>query len=264
MQKTEVEILDEIVRLCDENNLEYFLIGGTLLGAVRHKGFIPWDDDLDIAMPRDSFDRFIQLCSDGKLDKKYYLHSLHTDKEYWLIFPKIRKHHTLFDEKNIAHLDTMKGIYVDIFPLDDAKSEDSRSKRFRTMLIKHISGVIYYKKKIPVLNRKQQALYRLLSWMSIPFLSKVQNTLMQWENKKGNTYFVNFGSNYNTVKQTMPKNVYQPAKKIEFEGKMYSCPNNYEYVLRRLYGKNYMELPPAEKRRTHQPLRISFDTESDE
>lgn len=63
LHNLQVQILDEIVRICDSNNMDYFLIGGTLLGAIRHKGFIPWDDDLDIAMPRKSYDKFISLCN---------------------------------------------------------------------------------------------------------------------------------------------------------------------------------------------------------
>lgn len=260
LHKTEIEILDEIVRICEDQNLDYFLTGGTLLGAVRHKGFIPWDDDLDIVMPRESFDRFIQLCLEGVLDERYYLHSIQTDKEYWLIFPKIRKKNTIFDEKNISHLDVPKGIYVDVFPLDDAKEEDTCGKRFRTKLIKNISGIIYYKKKIPVLSTKQKMVYKLLAWLPIVWLTKVQNILMQWENRKNYGYFVNYGSNYNTIKQTMPKDVYYPACKLEFEGKLYRCPANWDYVLQRIYGPNYMQLPSVEKRITHKPVRISFDT----
>ncbi|MBR5547928.1 MAG: LicD family protein [Clostridia bacterium] len=260
LQKVETEILDEIVRVCEENELDYFLIGGTLLGAVRHKGFIPWDDDLDIVMPRDSFDRFIRLCQKGCLSEEYYLHSKETDPEYWLIFPKVRKKNTIFDEKNIAHLDVPKGIYVDIFPLDDAKKEQSPGKWLRTKMIKYINAVLCYKKKIPVISRSKKLCCVPFGWMPMIWLSTIQSRLMQMENGKNAEYFVNYGSNYKTVKQTMRKEVYFPPCKLEFEGKLYNCPNDWEYVLKRIFGPNYMQLPPIEKRVTHRPVRICFDT----
>lgn len=263
VQAVEVDILDEIKRVCSEHNLDYFLIGGTLLGAVRHQGFIPWDDDLDVAMPRKSFERFIELCQKGCLRKEYYLHSKETDPEYWLIFPKIRKTHTIFDEQNIAHLDVPKGIYVDIFPLDDATFENNLEKQVRTQIIKHISALIYFKKGIPVVSNKAKLLYLFFKWMPTIWLSKFQSKLMQKENGKGGKFFVNYGSNYSAVKQTMPKTVYFPPCKLEFEGKLYDCPNDWNYVLTRIYGSNYMQLPPPEKRRTHRPVRICFDTKNE-
>jgi len=120
LQNIEYEILQEIVRICEKNNLSYFLIGGTLLGAVRHKGFIPWDDDLDIAIPRKDYEKFLKICQ-TQLNSDYFLHCNKTDPDYWLPFAKVRKKNTLFDEKSITSIETHKGIYNDVFPLDNAK-----------------------------------------------------------------------------------------------------------------------------------------------
>lgn len=259
LQKTEQEILDEIVRICDKFHLTYYLIGGTLLGAVRHRGFIPWDDDLDIAMPREDYDRFCGLCA-GELDPQYELHSIDTDRTYWLPFAKIRKKNTIFEEKNIRGLDAPMGIYVDIFPLDHAKCVDCPEQRIRTKIIKGISSVIYAKRGLPiVLSRKSKLLARLLP-VSIAALTKWQIRLMTKHNGRQCDYYINFGSNYNTVKQTMPKSVFDPGCQLEFEGKMYRALSDYRYFLKRIYGENYMQLPPAEKRVTHRPVRIIFDT----
>ena len=89
LHQSEIKILDEIVRICDKYNLQYFLIGGTLLGAVRHKGFIPWDDDLDIAMPRNDYEKFISI-SKNELKDDFILDDISTNEQYWQIFAKVR------------------------------------------------------------------------------------------------------------------------------------------------------------------------------
>ena len=90
LQQTETEILEEIDRLCEKHSIVYYLAGGTLLGAVRHRGFIPWDDDIDVAMPRNDYERFRDICL-SELDERFYLHCPQTDKNYWLPFAKVRK-----------------------------------------------------------------------------------------------------------------------------------------------------------------------------
>lgn len=263
LHKTEVEILDEIVRICNKFNLTYYLIGGTLLGAVRHKGFIPWDDDLDIAMPRKDYDKFCQLCT-AELDTKYYLHSIDTDPEYWLPFVKIRKKNTLFNEQNIAEIHARKGIFVDIFPLDDAKCETSFEQRVRTKAIKRLASVITMKRGILRGVTVRQKLFLLaMKPFSIATVMKWQRCLMMKQNGKGGDYYINFGSNYNTVKQTILKSKYDPTSRVEFCGKMYDTMNDYTYFLERIYGANYMQLPPVEKRITHRPVCISFDMLAD-
>lgn len=259
IHEVEVEILDEIVRICNLHKLNYYLIGGTLLGAVRHKGFIPWDDDLDIVMPRNDYDKFCKLCQ-FELDEKYMLHNIDTDKKYWLPFAKIRKKNTLFNEKNISTIDAPKGIYVDIFPLDNAICKNSLEQKIRTKKIKAISSVIYFKRG---LNLKYKPKTVLLSVILFPFsirvLSKWQIKLMTKQNKRDCNYYVNFGSNYDTVKQTILKSKYEPSTEVTFEGKKYKTLGDYEFFLKRIYGENYMQLPPVEKRVTHQPIEISFD-----
>ena len=118
LHESEVKVLDEIVRVCNNNDLRYFLMGGTLLGSIRHKGFIPWDDDLDIAMPREDYEKFLEiapkeLCEDFELD------DISINKKYWLIFAKVRLKNSHFTEKNYnKKYNGPDGIWVDIFPID--------------------------------------------------------------------------------------------------------------------------------------------------
>ena len=263
LHETEVEILDEIVRICEKFGLKYYLIGGTLLGAVRHKGFIPWDDDLDIVMPRADYEKFCQLCA-TQLDEKYYLHSFDTDNSYWLIFAKVRKRNTLFNEYSISAIEAPKGIYVDIFPLDNAQYQDSFEQRFRTRLIKYMSLAIYQRRGLLVdISWKGKLASLPFRVFSIPVLTGWQKKLMTKMNDKPCDYYINFGSNYNTVKQTIPKYKYEPSARVEFEGKMYDTMMDYTYFLERIYGKDYMQLPPIEKRITHKPVAVSFDMVAD-
>ncbi|MFR1707971.1 MAG: phosphorylcholine transferase LicD [Clostridium sp.] len=262
LQLTQLEILLEVVRICDKNNLTYFLIGGTLLGAIRHNGFIPWDDDLDIGMPRSDYEKLIEICK-TQLDEKYILHHLSTDKEYWLPFAKIRKNNTLFNEKNIQHVDCHKGIFIDIFPLDNGNKQSSKLQSIQAKISKYLSNIIIIKKigtqgkSLGIKLKLGEIIFKLIP---IKFINKINNKIMSVNKNDDSKFFINLGSNYNYIKQTIPKEKYFPPTKVEFEGVYLNVPRDYDYVLKRIY-KNYMELPPEDKRYTHNPVTIIFDEE---
>ena len=260
LQLTQVEMLDEIVRICENNNLQYFLIGGTLLGAVRHKGFIPWDDDLDIAMPRKDYNKFRKIAK-NELDKKYYLHDIDFDSKYWVSFIKIRKHNTIFEPKQDSTIDTpYKGVYVDVFPLDNANKEKSFLQDIQAKICKGLTSFQYRRRNATMITKMPiiiKIMYPLLSLFSIKSISKLIDKLMQLNKNEDSKYFINIGSFINVHKQTILKDKFLPSTKIEFEGKLYCVPRDYDYVLNRLYG-DYMTLPPENKRITHNPNRIEL------
>ena len=115
LQDVYLMMLKDFIKVCDENQIEYFLDGGSALGAVRHQGFIPWDDDIDIAMPRKDYDRFVHMCLD---DSRYKILSYETDEKYIYSFAKVVDSYTKLKEWGTAEYEQL-GVYIDVFPMDN-------------------------------------------------------------------------------------------------------------------------------------------------
>lgn len=261
LHAVQVEILDEIVKICKKNNLNYFLIGGTLLGAVRHQGFIPWDDDLDVAMPRKDYERFISICK-SELSNKYYLQHISTDKKYWQNFAKIRKNNTLFDEKMVENIETHKGIFVDIFPLDNLKKINIFFKA-KWSIIKNLEEFALYYRGIKNKEEINHFLFcKIFSVFGLKNILKFCDFFLKTQTNKETEFLVSYAGTYSRGKEVYKREWFFPARKIEFENKKYSCPNNNDAILSQVYG-DYMTLPPVENRVTHLPKKIIFDLKED-
>ena len=257
LHSIEIEILDEFVRICNKHNLQYFLIGGTLLGAVRHKGFIPWDDDLDVAMPRNDYENFLKIAK-TELNTNYIIDNKDTNPQYYLNFTKIRKINTIFEQDFQVNYNGPKGIWLDIFPLDEARG-DTLLIRFQRKLSNIIFSFLHYKNGF-ILNKKyiliKKIIGKIVFFKNIVYLN-LQEKVLKMQNNKKYDYIVNLASTYDYKKELMKKEVYFPCKKLKFEGKEYCVPNKYDIYLKQIYG-NYMELPPLDKRVTHKPVRLEF------
>ena len=259
LHEVQVEILKDIHNFCQENNIKYFLVAGTLLGSVRHKGFIPWDDDIDIGMMRDDYEKFIKLYPSDK-SNKYFVQSLETDSNYWHSYAKVRKKNTLMKEKKIAHLNLNKEIFVDVFPFDNVKDGGYDKVKFRANIIKVIRETIYVKRKIITLSDcRIKLLSALFMVFNVKTLYKIQKKLMTWYNNQETMNVACYVGEYETRKEYMEKKIFLPIKECIFEGEKFNTMNNPDGYLKRIYG-NYMELPPVEKRVTHGVLEISLDT----
>src|SRR5690606_39008251 len=138
-QLIQLEILLEINKICIKHNIKYILFGGTLLGSVRHSGFIPWDDDIDLAMDRENYDKFLKVARE-EIDDRYTFQHYETDRKTIFPFLKIRKKGTKLIETVTENLDMDHGIFVDIFPLDDYEINNNKIK-FKVILIKLINFI---------------------------------------------------------------------------------------------------------------------------
>ena len=257
-------IMDEVDRICSENHLRYYLMCGSCLGAVRHKGFIPWDDDLDIAMPRADFNRFLSLTSNSNtekcvLDEKFYLRWVTTEKYYNHAFAKICLKGTAFIENNDAAAQKA-GIFIDVFPLDACNQYGKRIE-IKNRIITFLMYCLYFKGLEPdQFNGKFK--FWIIKLMAKLFSNRTIHRMMlaiigsKDENECEFQAF--FGTPYPISRMLFPKSWHGMGKRMMFEGRNYSCPSEAELCLERIYGNDFMQIPPENKRKSHYPIRVVF------
>lgn len=255
---TEQEILDVIHQVCTEHGLRYSLAYGTLIGAVRHKGFIPWDDDIDLMMPREDYEKLLVIWNQSA-PKGYILQNTRTDSDFTQNFTKIRRDHTTFlqdEAERTKHYH--KGIFVDIFPGDRVPSgKIGRKIQYIACAVNllysrgHTSGsggmigkaerVLLKAQKEKYAVRRERAEKKIRSWNGDESLQYVFPSTIAWS------------------RQYYPANLFENMRTIEFSGKQYMCISDYDSILRLDYG-DYMQLPPEEERVwKHHPILIDFE-----
>ena len=263
LQLIETSIVADIDAICEKYKLRYYIIGGTLLGAVRHKGFIPWDDDIDLVMYREDYNRLIEIVQ-AEYSEKYFVQTFETDPYYTRYIAKIRlKGTTMLEEcqqKSKAHAE----IYIDIFPLDHVKKSDGLELKLRGVLLRWLFA---YK---TVRNHAQSsksgfklAVGKIFRWCTFIIPNSFVNRLFNFVCEKDNgyrdcPYTTNFASHFKWKTQMFPNEVYGEGVRLEFEGHMFAAPKEYELIFERLYGKNYMELPPENKRAAHSIVKLDL------
>ncbi len=249
-----LNLLDEIDSICSENDLKYYLSGGTLLGAVRHKGFIPWDDDIDIHMPRPDYEKLIEIYRNKKGGNKLLCKEIFSDS-YSYNFAKLVDTKTYLCEDNAILCEQM-GVYLDIFPLDGL----GKSKEEGEKIMKRCNKYIILALSCSV--RKNRPNVSFVKNMAINFCymvarllgghTRIYNKLMKivkqnnyYESKFVGEFIDETGSNrINNIEE------YEPSVVLDFEDRKCKVPKDYDLILKKFYG-DYMQLPPEEKRVSH-------------
>lgn len=254
LQASQILLLHEADKICKKYDLVYYLIGGTLLGAARHHGFIPWDIDIDIAMMRCDYERFIDCCKTD-LTENFFLQHYKTEKEYWPPHMRLCINGTEIRYRNEQDLNLKynRGIYIDIFPLDCAPLTEKEQNRQRD-IVKFYNKLKTFKllrsSRDSFLNYRaicKAALRILLKCVSFPRINMWQDQAMQRYNKSCNNFVVSMASRYSYGKQLMPYSVYGKPGELFFTDGMYYVPQEYETHLKKIYG-DYMKLPPESER----------------
>ena len=262
LKSVQINILDDFNSFCLNHKLKYYLTYGTLLGAVRHQGYIPWDDDIDIFMPREDYNIFIKLFENSSFAEKYFLQNTDTELEYHLPFSKIRKKNTSIKEGNHYNKKINQGIFIDIFPIDYSKKNNGlfyRLRDFITKQLNHIAGMRQI--GLQPVSKICSIMYFLTKPLSVHRILKIS----EWWSKlikKGN-YYVNYASYVKCEKETYPIEYFGEPVMLSFENKKYCAPRNSHEILKQLYG-DYMVIPPVEKRYNHEIHSIVFDLEKGE
>lgn len=255
-QSLMLKILKEVHRVCEENNIKYFLSDGTLIGAVRHNGFIPWDDDLDIGMVRSEYEKFCRIAPQ-KLGDEYIIQSHSTDKGFALPYIKIILKDTVWMEKASEKTNRKYiGLYIDVFPYDkvplDKKVQEKHRRKYA--FIKHLLYIkLRYKllKDVKSLPRKIYFILKAFIALFIPVetLVKKRDALcIKFEGLEKDYVLTKYGGNF--YKNQNPFDSFYNTELHVFENEQFYIPKDYDSVLTNLYG-NYMQLPPPEKRLNH-------------
>ncbi|WP_300385186.1 phosphorylcholine transferase LicD [Clostridium sp.] len=258
LQEHQLEMLKKVDEVCKKNNIEYFLTWGSALGAVRHGGFIPWDDDIDISMTWDNYKKFEKIAQ-KELGNKYFYQSQETDKYCFTTWNKVRINNTTSMEKHLKHIKCHYGICMDIFPIVGVPS--SLVKR----LIQKIQVLLYrlftYERYLTNRNPKGNILFKIIYGV---FPRKVKSYIIK-RSLKGITKYdidncnewVEFLSG-NFDKMTIKREIFGNGSKVMFEDIETIIPEKYDEYLSYCYGE-YMILPAEEYRLGHSDAIIDFE-----
>lgn len=274
IQEVELEILKDFMDICDRNGLDYFGIAGTGIGALRHHGFIPWDDDIDVAMPRDDFEKLLPLV-EKEMGDKYLIMNAERYPNYPLMTTRMTMRGTKFKEEALKNIDAPLGIFLDLYPLDKVSDNPKETRRqardawfwSKILILRSIPfpmlGFSGWKAKI--IHAICGLAHLVLSILHVP---------KTWIYKKA--YEAETRSNHYTKTKNLDffcdttpymnlyavKDIY-PLRKLPFEDVELNFPHNLHNNLTGMYG-DYMQLPPEEKRKNHYPYELEFFKETKE
>ncbi len=262
LQRKELNMVKEFLRICEKHHLTYFMAGGTFLGAVRHKGFIPWDDDVDIGMYRQDYERFLKIA-EKELSYPYKIQTYRNCKEHHYYFSHIVD--MRYKVRRMGSLDKREEyVWIDIFPYDGLPKGRLRSSViYARLLFYRFCYHMAYFDKINIARKDRavwqrgilwilKGVYRIFKFDKDKWRDKIDCLLKKQDIRKCDKIMSFMG--VKLQKEIFPKRIYDHLKDYQFEDVCMKGPVDYERVLKQMYG-DYMSLPPVEKRMSH-PMEI--------
>ncbi len=259
LQTEELKVMKIIKEICEKENIRYFMIGGTLLGAIRHSGFIPWDDDVDLAMPRKDYERFLEV-SNKYLPSNIFVQNFRTDDKYRYYITRVLNKNILVEEKRFIGVDTPQAYAsVDIFPIDGSPNiKFFRNIHYFRVMIRRFLMSLCYRDTIDK-ERKRSKMENLLLniLIKIPFEriispNKIKESLDKLLKKYGmeNSLYSGTIMGAYRIREMVPTVMFGNPKLYKFEDDTFYGPELVDDYLKHMYG-NYMKLPPKEQQKTH-------------
>ena len=259
LQLEELDILNEFIRVCEEHGFRYYLLGGTLLGAVRHQGFIPWDDDVDVCMPREDYEKFIRLKREN-FQKKYFMQMYQKKTSRYAWARLVTKNLKVINQ--MANLPREEYAWIDIIPLDGMPdgAVERMIHKWKLSFWWNLNQIVQFDELVDQ-KRKRGTIGKLAvkAASGFRFLGKLidyrvllhhlNNELMKYPYDSDTKEVINFLAAYG-FKETFRREAFAETEKYDFEGIMMVGPKDADHVLSTIYG-SYMELPPEEDRNKH-------------
>lgn len=251
LQMIELEMLIEMDRICRKYGIKYSLDGGTLLGAVRHKGFIPWDDDIDVIMLREEYVKFRKACRKDLDTRRFFFQDYRTDPNYRWGYAKFRRKNTEFIRLGQEHLKQNSGVFIDIFVVDNVP-DGYLLRRLHHFLCFLIRKTLYSEVgKANETNPLIRTVYQGMSKIPRNWVFHVRNCLAAWTNLKRTELISHYTLEYTKrCPYGLPRECFDEMIDLEFEGRKFPCFKKYDLYLSSYYG-DYMKLPPKEKQMPH-------------
>ncbi|MBR3299595.1 MAG: LicD family protein [Clostridia bacterium] len=270
LQLVELDIMRKVLDICDRHDLKYFMLGGTLLGAIRHKGFIPWDDDMDIGMPRPDYEKFIRIAAE-ELKAPYQLHAIQNEKlklDYYYYYARVENTDVMLERQGTLKYNMIPA-WVDIFPLDGAPSKPLEMRKWFTDIEKRSKWFLraqasYYARSMERRDPKsiKAKIMRIVVSMKLDRLISTKHTWKKLDevvrryNYDECAYLANC-LGYWAEREYFHKMIYGEGKMYQFEDLQLRGPEDYDFVLKQMY-MDYMT-PPPETDRDHHFIKIKKD-----
>lgn len=242
----EIDLLIQFDKVCKKHGLKYWLLGGSALGAVRHRGFIPWDDDVDVGMMREDYNKLLSLKDE--FAHPYFLQTPYTDPEFFYAFSRLRNSNTLYLSEPFRYQKINHGIPLDIFPYDEVEKSSAAEERFNRIMSLIVENSTYMRMSHPALdarNKERVAHYAggnpLERYEQIQLLSALDN------GRDCSHIWFPTGGVYGYERTTFPKSQFSDLKMMSFEGFEFPVPIKVDEMLKIVYG-DYMTMPPKDKR----------------